>query len=91
MHPLHPPRRLSERQAGRVCECGKVSHVQGVHGRAPDESGLQPRAHYGHDPVDQDYAEQPGVEGVVDGEEVHQGVHASFDGGYEKGEERRIA
>eukprot|EP00972_Heterocapsa_arctica_P090709 13385265-Heterocapsa_arctica.AAC.1 len=41
--------------------------------------------------MDQDYAEEPIVEGCDDREEVHHGVHTSIDWGYEEGEERRLA
>eukprot|EP00972_Heterocapsa_arctica_P007660 1116352-Heterocapsa_arctica.AAC.1 len=71
MHPLQQPRGLSEPQAGCVWAVRKVPHVQGILGRAPNGHGLHPRAHCGHDAVDQYYAEDRGVEECDDGDEVH--------------------
>eukprot|EP00972_Heterocapsa_arctica_P089769 13240102-Heterocapsa_arctica.AAC.1 len=79
VRPLQQPRGLSEPQEGSVWDGRQVPHVQGILGRAPDEYGLQSRAHNGHDAMDQDYAEEPGVEVCGDREEVHHGVHTSID------------
>eukprot|EP00972_Heterocapsa_arctica_P072119 10651708-Heterocapsa_arctica.AAC.1 len=62
MHPLQQPRGLSEPQAGRVWDAREVPHVQGIQGHAPNGNGLYPRAHGGHDAVNQYYAEDRGVE-----------------------------
>eukprot|EP00972_Heterocapsa_arctica_P115064 16445833-Heterocapsa_arctica.AAC.1 len=87
MRPLRQPRGPSSQQEGHVRQGREVPIVQGYPRRARDGHVLQPRAHYGHDPMEQGYADERGVEARLPGEEVHPDVHQAIDKGYERREE----